>query len=200
MRRSRVELARVGTMRPEPFRLVLADPPWQLQDKLPGKSRGAEKNYDVLSVRELMRYPLPPIADDALLLIWKLASMPEEVLEVVYAWGFYPKSEIVWVKEGKGGKMHFGMGRYVRNAHETCLIAARGQARQYITDRSIRSVFIAPVGAHSEKPQEFYELAERLYPGPRVELFSRGAPRPGWAHYGREAVGSPEAPAASVGA
>jgi N6-adenosine-specific RNA methylase IME4 len=32
---------------------------------------------------------------------------------------------------------------------------------------------------HSAKPDEFYRLVERLYPGPRTEIFSRRS-RPGW--------------------
>jgi N6-adenosine-specific RNA methylase IME4 len=41
------------------------------------------------------------------------------------------------------------------------------------TCHSIRSVLEAPGGAHSEKPQEFYDLVERFHPGPYVELFAR---------------------------
>lgn len=179
------------------FRVVLADCPWAPDDKLPGKTRGAARNYDVMSVEEIARYPLPPIADDALLLLWRISSMPEEALRVVRAWGFTPKSEIVWVKttEDEGGvKLAFGMGRYVRGCHETCLIATRGKAASLVIDHSVRSVFLAPRGQHSAKPAEFYALAERLFPGPRVALFARGAPRERWAAYGREALASPESP------
>jgi N6-adenosine-specific RNA methylase IME4 len=178
-----------------PFRVVLADPPWAPDDRLPGKTRGAAKNYDVLSVQEICDYPLPPIADDALLLLWRIASMPEEALRVCRAWGFVPKSEIVWVKTTESGGMVFGMGRYVRASHEVCIIGGRGRASSKVIDHSIPSVFLAPRRGHSEKPEEVYEIATRLFPGPRVELFARGAPRSGWTRYGREAMGVPESPA-----
>lgn len=180
-----------------PARLVVADPPWPLKDKLPGKSRGAARNYDLLDVEQIKAYPLPPIAADAMLLLWRVASMPEEALAVCRAWGFAPKSEIVWVKttEGEGkSKLAFGMGRYVRASHETCIVATRGRASPLVRDHGVRSVFFAPRAAHSEKPAAFFALAERLFPGPSVELFARGAPRPGWEQYGREAIGAPEAP------
>jgi N6-adenosine-specific RNA methylase IME4 len=80
---------------------------------------------------------------------------------------------------------HFGMGHYVRASHETCLICVRGKPT--ILDHTIRSRFRAPVGQHSEKPDRFYELVERLCPGPRVELFSRRARR-GWTCLGNEVV------------
>ena len=178
-----------------PARLVLADPPWQLKDKLPGKGRGAAKHYDLLSAEEIARFALPPIAEDALLLLWRVASMPEEALRVCRAWGFIPKTEIVWVKttgEDADAKLHFGMGRVTRAAHETCIIGVRGRSSKIIIDKSVRSVFFAPVREHSAKPESFYRLAERLTHGPRVEIFARGAPRPGWETYGREAWGAPE--------
>jgi N6-adenosine-specific RNA methylase IME4 len=148
-----------------------------------------------MSVDAICTYGLPKIADDALLLLWRISSMPEEALRVVRAWGFQPKSEIVWVKTTVDGEgLAFGMGRYVRASHETCIVAGRGRAASLVADKSIRSVFFAPRGAHSSKPEIFYDMAERLYPGPRVELFARGVARSGWEQYGREAWGAPEPP------
>jgi N6-adenosine-specific RNA methylase IME4 len=167
-----------------PVRVLVADPPWSFGDKLPGPGRGAEKHYSVLSQREIERFSLPPLADDALLLLWRVASQPEEALRVVRAWGFVPKSEIVWRKLTKHGKRHFGMGRYVRAEHETAIVATRG--RFTVAARNIRSTFEAPIGRHSEKPDAFYEIAERLGGGgPFAELFARRV-RSGWLQFGDE--------------
>jgi N6-adenosine-specific RNA methylase IME4 len=48
----------------------------------------------------------------------------------------------------------------------------------------------APATEHSRKPAVFAELIERWYPNPfpKIELFCRGAPRPGWSAWGHEAV------------
>ncbi len=44
----------------------------------------------------------------------------------------------------------------------------------------------APVGAHSQKPEAFYELVEKLCPAPRyAELFARSC-RPNWDGHGDE--------------
>jgi len=44
----------------------------------------------------------------------------------------------------------------------------------------------APRREHSRKPDEAYELIERMYPElPRIELFAR-ARRPGWDAWGNE--------------
>lgn len=167
----------------KPFDVIAADCPWRFGDSLPGPKRGASKFYATLSVGELKHFRLPPIAKDALLFFWRVSAMQEEALEVVRAWGFVPKSEIVWLKTTATGKRHFGMGRFTRASHESCIIATRGRGIDLIRDHSIRSVFEAPVGRHSEKPDEFYALVAKMTSGRRCELFAR-RPRPGFFPFG----------------
>ena len=209
-----------------PLHLLVADPPWPFKDKLPGPKRGAESHYRVLSIPDLLRFPLPPIADDAALFLWRVASQQREALDVAAAWGFVVKSESVWEKRrrcgrcngtgqvgrrlvmvqhatslegspvfcpncgGAGDNLQFGMGRSVRASHEVCLIATRGRPTRL--SASERSVLVArmPEDArgrpiHSAKPDAFYDLAARLYDGPRGELFARRL-RDGWWQDGDE--------------
>jgi len=49
----------------------------------------------------------------------------------------------------------------------------------------VHSVIMAPVGAHSEKPDEAYRRMQRLYGAPYLELFAR-KPRDGWMTWGNE--------------
>jgi N6-adenosine-specific RNA methylase IME4 len=167
----------------EPARLMMADPPWLFDDGLPGQTRGASSQYPCMTLGQLMAFKLPPLRWDCMLLMWRVASMQSEALYLMRAWGFELKSELVWRKLTRTGKQHFGMGHYVRAAHETCLIGVRGSV--VVASRSVRSVFDAPVGRHSEKPDEAYRIAEQLSPGPYVELFARRR-RPGWQCYGNE--------------
>jgi N6-adenosine-specific RNA methylase IME4 len=164
-----------------PVRVLVADPPWKFGDVL-GK-RGADAKYSTLDLAEIMAFPRPPVAPDAHLFLWRVSSMVEEAYQVVRAWGFAPKTEIVWRKKTKHGKRHFGMGRTVRAEHETVIVAVRGAPA--VRDRSIRSTFEAPAGRHSEKPEEFFDLVEKLCAGPYAELFARRA-RPGWFCFGNE--------------
>lgn len=198
-------------MRAVKFKTIVADPPWPFSDKLPGETRGAASNYEVMKVDSIESYLARPyrgtpvrdlIDDDALLFLWRVSSMQAEALRVMEGWRFIQKSEVVWVKTTRPPtftadvtissrptrveefvKLAFGMGRYVRAAHETCLIGRRGKGK--VQDRSIRSVFFAERRAHSQKPEEFYELVERLSPGPYLELFAAGHKRPGWTCIGR---------------
>lgn len=177
------------------YEVIAADPPWKFGDALPGPGRGAGKHYPVMSTDAICGFleaeNVVPAAD-AFLFMWRVAAMQEDALRVVRAWGFQVKTEIVWVKLGKGNRtgevdtesgdgLHFGMGRYTRAAHETCLLCVRGKAAQMVTSRSVRSVIFAPSAEHSAKPPAFYRLVERLVGAERrrIELFSR-VDRPGW--------------------
>jgi hypothetical protein len=66
------------------FRVVLADPPSQFRDPVPG--RGAVKDYACLSASALCAFPLPPLADDCTLFLDRVASMQQEALDVMRAW------------------------------------------------------------------------------------------------------------------
>lgn len=172
-----------------PFRVVAADPPWPISDKLPGPKRGAAKHYKTMTVEDICSIELPPIGPDALLFLWRLSSMVEEAARVARAWDFRPVSEIVWEKIAEDGSLRIGMGRYVRLSHETCMIATRGQGRLFIKDHSIPSIIRAQRGAHSAKPDIFYDTVERLVEGPYVELFARRQRRR-WTCFGDE-IGEP---------
>ncbi len=173
-----------------PFSIVVADPPWLFRDALPGRGRGARKHYRCMTVDDICAMKIPAIAEDALLFLWRVASMQEEALRVMRAWGFgAPKSEIAWVKlcaDGDPSRPRMGMGHYTRNAHEVCLIGAKGRGASLVRDRGVPSVIQAPRGAHSEKPAAFYEAVDRLRgDAPAVELFARRQ-WPNWVCLGDE--------------
>src|SRR4051812_28304603 len=168
----------------QPARVLVADPPWKFSDRLPGRARGAEKHYPCLTTPEIIAFELPPLAADAFLFLWRVGAMQQDALDVVEGWGFRVKAELVWVKlTSTSSSLHFGMGRYVRGAHETYLIATRGRANVRVHDQ--RSIFFAPVGRHSAKPDAFYWIVMRMAEGPYAELFARRH-RSGWRCFGNE--------------
>jgi N6-adenosine-specific RNA methylase IME4 len=138
------------------------------------------------------------LAPDCRLFLWRVASMQLEALAVMRAWGFTLKTEVVWAKLSRGSdatawdaeepdpddKLHFGMGRTTRAAHETCLVGVRGKPERLAAN--IRDVFFAPYELHSRKPETFYmEIVEKISPGPYLELFARNR-RAGWISLGDE--------------
>ncbi len=182
-----------------PFRVVYEDPPWKFGDSLPGETRGAEKQYPCMTTEEICMLKLPPIDDDALMFLWRVAAMQEDALAVMHMHGFEPKSELIWIKTKNGVVIEdwdqvreedtcMGMGRYTRHCHEVCLIGARGRAAsRVVKNHSIRSVFYAERLEHSRKPDRVYEIIEKMTDGkgPYLELFAR-RPRAGWVAYGKD--------------
>ena len=95
------------------------------------------------------------------------------------AWGFEHKTTLTWFKD----KM--GVGHWLRGQTEHCLMAVRGHPLVELTNQT--TALFEKVRAHSQKPEAFYELVERLCPAPRYAgLFSRDS-RPGWDMHGDEA-------------
>ena len=107
------------------------------------------------------------------------------MLDVITAWGFkYTTVGFVWVKLNRNGEgLFFSTGFHTRSNTEFCLLAKRGKPLQLAKD--VDQVIMTPVGAHSEKPDEAYRRMERLYGGPRLELFARKL-RPNWLCWGDE--------------
>jgi N6-adenosine-specific RNA methylase IME4 len=177
------------------YRVLVADPPWPFKDKLPGKGRGAEKHYRTLRIEDICAFPLPPLLGDCWLFLWRPGSHQQPALDVARAWGFLgTPAELVWRKMTKdGSRPRMGMGRIVRNVHETCLIFKRGRPERL--SASIESSFDAPRLEHSRKPDRFYEIVDELVPGPVAELFARRQ-WPGWTCVGDQmpSAALPQAP------
>lgn len=162
-------------------RILVADPPWKFGDSLP-KGRGAENKYPCMDLTDIATYPHVPRMAPAgsILLLWTVAAMPAEALTVCRAWGYEKKAEMIWAKTTKDGSgLRLGMGRTVRNVHETVWICTRGKTPE-IQDMGVPSIFYAPRSVHSEKPAAFYDLVEKLWDGPYVELFGRFTDRENW--------------------
>ncbi|MFA6019226.1 MAG: MT-A70 family methyltransferase [Rhodospirillales bacterium] len=180
-------LAQVGNKK---FSCILADPPWQFQNKT-GKVAPEHKRlnrYGTMSLNDIKTLPVEQIsAATAHLYLWVPNALLPEGLEVMKAWGFQYKSNIVWHKIRKdGGPDGRGVGFYFRNTTELVLFGVRGKnARTLAPGRSQVNIIKTMKREHSRKPDELYEVIEACSPGPFLELFARG-PRKGWKVWGNQ--------------
>ena len=169
------------------YNIIYTDVPWAYGGH-EYKDAEANKHYATMTVDEICTYLQKiqlRIKDNAVLFFWATNPHLEHALEVIKAWGFDYKTNIVWVKTQLKKP---GVGFYVRGRHELLLICIRGSFTPLDKNISppIGSVMYAPIGEHSEKPQEAYEIIERLYPNcTYIELFARRK-RPGWDCLGLE--------------
>ena len=173
------------------FATVLADPPWQFQNRT-GKVAPEHKRlnrYGTMTLDEICSLPVEQIADDpAHLYLWVPNALLPEGLQVMNAWGFRYISNIVWHKVRKdGGSDGRGVGFYFRNVTEILLFGVRGKsARTLAPGRSQVNMIQSRKREHSRKPDEQYKIIEDCSWGPRIELFSRGA-RKDWTVWGNQA-------------
>lgn len=173
------------------FPTILADPPWQFQNRT-GKMAPEHRRlnrYSTMTLPEIMDLPVETAAaDTAHLYLWVPNALLPEGLQVMSAWGFTYKSNIVWHKIRKdGGSDGRGVGFYFRNVTELVLFGVRGKnARTREAGRRQVNLFGTRKREHSRKPDEQYDIIESCSPGPYLELFARGT-RPGWAMWGNQA-------------
>jgi N6-adenosine-specific RNA methylase IME4 len=181
----------LSTMRDRRFGTILADPPWQFQNKT-GKVAPEHRRlsrYSTLSLDEIRELPVRTLsADVAHLYLWVPNALLPEGLSVMQAWGFQYKSNIVWHKIRKdGGSDGRGVGFYFRNVTELILFGVRGKnARTLAAGRRQVNYVATRKREHSRKPDEQYAVIESCSPGPFLELFARGE-RPGWTVWGNQA-------------
>lgn len=183
------------------FGTIMADPPWQFTNKT-GKVAPEHKRlnrYPTMPLAEIMAMPVAGLAaDPAHLYLWVPNALLPDGLEVMKAWGFDYKSNIVWEKIRKdGGPDGRGVGFYFRNVTEILLFGVRGKAARTLAPGRSQVNYIAaeePDGdvlktrkrEHSRKPDEQYAIIESCSRGPYLELFARGE-RPGWTVWGNQA-------------
>lgn len=174
-----------------PYSTIVADPPWMYQ-KQPGAKTGAvlssmaEGHYSTMTNEEIAALPVAELAaDQAHLYLWvtnpgMFGGRFSDVTprDIASAWGFRYVTLLTWVKPGGGG-----MGWYFRGQTEHVLFATRGDLGIPAEKREV-NVFEAKRAGHSAKPPSFFDLVERVSPGPYLELFCR-TPRFGWDSWGK---------------
>ena len=172
------------------FSTILADPPWRFSNNT-GKVAPEHKRlsrYPTLSLEEIINIPVKTIAaEKSHLYLWVPNALIEEGLQVLKAWGFTYKTNLIWYKIRKdGGPDGRGVGFYFRNVTEMVLFGVRGKMRTLAPGRSQVNVIAARKREHSRKPDELYDIIEECSPGPYLEMFARGA-REKWAVWGNQA-------------
>ena len=173
------------------FPTILADPPWRFVNRT-GKMAPEHRRlsrYGTMTVDEIAALPVDRLAaPTAHLYLWVPNALLPEGLQVIAAWGFAYKTNLVWHKLRKDGHSDGrGVGFYFRNVTELLLFGVRGRnARTLAPGRSQINYMGSRKREHSKKPDEQYGIIEACSPGPYVELFARGV-RPGWETWGNQA-------------
>ena len=174
------------------YRTIYADPPWQFQNRT-GKVAPEHKRltrYHTMKLDEIKKLPVADVAEEKChLYLWVPNALLPEGLEVMRAWGFEYKTNIIWEKIRKDGMPDGrGVGFYFRNVTEILLFGIKGDKNRTLSaGRSQVNLIRAIKREHSRKPDEFISLIEHCSPAPFLELFARGS-RDGWDMWGNQAT------------
>ena len=172
------------------FGTVLADPPWRFNNRT-GKMAPEHRRltrYETMTLEVIRSLPVQDhLLEPAHLYLWVPNALLPEGIDVLRAWGFEYKSNIVWHKIRKdGGSDGRGVGFYFRNVTELVLFGVRGKkARTFSPGRTQVNLIASRKREHSRKPDELYEVIEGCSPGPFLEMFARGRRR-NWSVWGNE--------------
>lgn len=170
------------------YNIIYADPPWSYNDKQNTKKLGgAVKHYQTMSIGELqfMGDFVKDISEkNAVLFFWVTSPLLEVSFSVINAWGFKYKTSFVW------DKVKHNMGHYNSVRHELLLVCTKGSFTPQVKKLFDSVQSIERTKKHSQKPQEFRNIINTIYPrGNRIELFAREQSE-GWDVFGNEVENS----------
>jgi N6-adenosine-specific RNA methylase IME4 len=131
-----------------------------------------------MSLDQLKALPVSKLLGaEAFAWVWTTNAMIEEAFACVRAWGLQPKTMLTWAKDRPG------TGHWLMGQTEHALFCVRGSPK--MTSIGASTLLQAPSRNHSEKPEAFYDLVEKMCPGPRLDMFARSKRR-GWTSWGAE--------------
>ena len=164
------------------FDVIMADPPWDIHMDLP---------YGTLRDDEMKNLPVRKLQDDGVIFLWVTGRATELARECLEIWGYKRKEELVWIKTNQLQRLiRTGRtGHWLNHSKEHCLIGYKGNPK---LNRNLDcDVLVSEVRETSRKPDEIYELIERMKPGGRkLELFARAHNRrQGWISLGNQLPG-----------
>ena len=155
------------------FSVIYADPPWEPKF-LNDQSDSSKSNSYTMKFGDLRKLGIPA-ADDAILLLWSYTSILDKALQLMNAWGFKYRTNIIWDKQ------QVELGQYVRGQHEMLLIGIKGNFNPPAEDVRVASVYSEESGKQKTKPKWFYEQIEKMFPNEKyLELFASNKHNDRW--------------------
>jgi len=160
----------------EPFKTIVIDPPWPGPGATPAfdSTRSGKMDlrlipYHTMTGVQLASINIPDIAAaDSQLFIWATSRSIADAFLLMQLWAFKYRGLFIWMKPG------LGLGRHMRNQVEFLLWGGRVGAPLVEPKCCPRQVQEWPKPkAHSEKPEEAYDMIRALSDGPRIDIFAR---------------------------
>jgi N6-adenosine-specific RNA methylase IME4 len=153
------------------FGVIYADPPWRFEPYSPdtGMDRAPQNHYPTMTQDALAELELPA-GEDCVLFYWTTVAMLPAGLAFLSDHGFTYRSAYFWHKPGAG------TGYWsTTDQVEILLVGTMGNPPAPAPGKQPPQMLTLPRGRHSEKPEEFTEMIEAMFPTvPRLEIFFGG--------------------------
>jgi N6-adenosine-specific RNA methylase IME4 len=177
----------------ESFDIVHADFPWDWTT-YSAKGRKKSLQYDCMTWDEIVQSnPQDLLTDRGVAIFWMTWPLiAKQSMIIENCFGLEIKTGGAWAKRTRSGKLRWGTGYIMRSVCEPFVVACRkghkfrGRAEKNLIETLSELEFPGLAREHSRKPEEMYQMVERMTPGwRRADLFARQSRR-GWSTFGRE--------------
>lgn len=158
------------------YEVIVIDPPWPYGTEYDSQTRRVASPYKEVSFEELKNFNIPA-SENSVLWLWTTHKFLPISFDLLRDWGFEYKLTLVWNKE------KLGMGAWLRCQAEFCLLGIKGKPEWDLVNE--RDIINSKRREHSRKPNEFYNMVEKLSSGRKIDIFGREK-RDGWDSYGNE--------------
>lgn len=165
------------------YHCIVIDPPWPIQkiEREVAPNQGKSLDYPIMEIEKIAGLNIPSLVaeDGAWIFLWTTQRFLDDASQIMSAWGCRRIFTMVWCKPG--GFQPFGLPQYdVEFVH-----VGRIGSLSFKSTKAFGCWFEAPRGKHSEKPDSFYELLDRVTAPRRLDMFARKE-RKGFEVWGKE--------------
>ncbi|CAK7893439.1 N6-adenosine-methyltransferase Ime4p [[Candida] anglica] len=167
------------------FAVIISDPAWDIHMSLP---------YGTCKDTELLSLPMHELQDEGILLLWVTGRSIDTGRKALKNWGYSISDEIIWIKLNQLRRtiVTGRTGHWLNHSKEHLLVGVKGNPI-WLNRLVDSNIVVSPTRETSRKPDEVYDIVERLVGkhARKLELFGRDHNvRPGWFTIGNQLQGT----------
>lgn len=172
------------------YNCIVIDPPWFYKLRNKDVTHRNKIPYPPMKIEDILKLPISNLStpEGTVLWLWFTNNHILEASKCIEHWNFTIKTVLTWEKIAKNGNTRIGTGHWLRNCTEHCMLATYGKVKSFSHLKKLTNqptILHAQRREHSRKPEEFYNLVDKLCDGKKLEMFARQK-RKGWDVWGNE--------------